>query len=414
MSGQGKSELIDQKGQPIGRLATLASGDILGTVAAVSNNLGLAGETNSIYLLYLAMTSRLLKRPIHTVIKAPSASGKSFLVNTVAKLFPEDSYYSLSSVSPKVLFRPNLNLQHRVLIIQEVVWSRELDYVLRTLLSEGRLEYPTVVGGKAVILKNDGPVAFVTSTTKLELDPELETRLNTIPLSSSATQTKAILLRIAEGQRELDTNFSTSTFKDDGPFLLKKLQAWLQEHSTHIVDIPFATKLASLTPTDNIRVRRDFGQLLSLIRAHALLYQATRKEDSEGHLIATTADYKAIYDLLVGVSGQKGEAAKVKWQVDVLSAIKSLGQKSGHGGECNLSDVAGELGWVLSTTHRRVSALLRAGYLGSKGNGQGAAARLYIRAELGADWLPNPKAVAKSAKVLTRKRKGKGKKRKMP
>ena len=43
---------------------------------------------------------------------------------------------------------------------------------------------------------------------------------------------------------------------------------------------------------------RDFGALLTLIRSHALLHQASRSRDQNGRVVATLDDYAVVHDLV--------------------------------------------------------------------------------------------------------------------
>lgn len=61
---------------------------ILDRLATDLRNAGLAGEERAAKLVYLVLTSRLLDRPISAVLKAPSAAGKSYLVDTGAAPLP--------------------------------------------------------------------------------------------------------------------------------------------------------------------------------------------------------------------------------------------------------------------------------------------------------------------------------------
>ena len=71
------------------------------------------------------------------------------------------------------------------------------------------------------------------------------------------------------------------------------LQTWLATGPTRVV-IPFAGQLAQLVPPVAVRLRRDFKTVLVLIRAHALLHQASRLKDETGRVIATIEDYTAV------------------------------------------------------------------------------------------------------------------------
>ena len=50
--------------------------------------LGVVGERRLAKLLYLAVTSRLLDRPVSVAVKGPSSGGKSFVVESVAEVLP--------------------------------------------------------------------------------------------------------------------------------------------------------------------------------------------------------------------------------------------------------------------------------------------------------------------------------------
>ena len=90
---------------------------------------------------------------------------------------------------------------------------------------------------------------------------------NAIYLTDTPDQTRAVLTRLAD---------------DDAaePDLARwhDLQVWL-ESGEHEVSIPYAKPLAELVPPVAVRLRRDFCSVLSLIRSHALLHQATRERD---------------------------------------------------------------------------------------------------------------------------------------
>ena len=63
-----------------------------------------------------------------------------------------------------------------------------------------------------------------------------------------------------------------------------------------------------------VRLRRDFKTVLMLIRAHALLHQATRLRDESGRVVATLDDYRAVRTLVADLVAQ-GIDATVKPEV---------------------------------------------------------------------------------------------------
>src|SRR5205823_12647932 len=74
-------------------------------------------------------------------------------------------------------------------------------YLMRSLISEGRLRYETVEskpeGLTPRTIEREGPTGVLVTTTALKLDPELEKRMFSIPINDTAEQTRAVLLALA-------------------------------------------------------------------------------------------------------------------------------------------------------------------------------------------------------------------------
>jgi hypothetical protein len=64
---------------------------------------GVVGEQKLSSLVYLAVTSRCLDRPVSLAAKGPSAGGKSFTIDQVLSFFPPSAFYILSSMSEHAL-----------------------------------------------------------------------------------------------------------------------------------------------------------------------------------------------------------------------------------------------------------------------------------------------------------------------
>jgi hypothetical protein len=77
--------------------------DILGHFAEELARSGVAGESRIAKLLYLALTSRLLEKPVSVALKGPSSGGKSYLVERVLSFFPKSTYYALTAMSDRTL-----------------------------------------------------------------------------------------------------------------------------------------------------------------------------------------------------------------------------------------------------------------------------------------------------------------------
>ena len=127
-----------------GRPAALPS--ILAEFGRLCERLGLVGEDRNVKLLYLALVTRLLERPVSVVVKGPSSGGKSFTVETALKAFPLSAYYALSTMSERALAYSEEPLVHRFLVLYEAAGMTGdfASYLIRTLLSEGCIRYETV------------------------------------------------------------------------------------------------------------------------------------------------------------------------------------------------------------------------------------------------------------------------------
>ena len=103
------------------------------------------------------------------------------------------------------------------------------------------------------------------------------------------------------------------------------LQRWLESPSAaRSVTIPYAEALANLVPPLAVRLRRDFGALLSLIRAHAVLHQATRERDERGRIIATLEDYAVVRELVSDLVSEGIEATVPKSVREAVHAVARL------------------------------------------------------------------------------------------
>jgi hypothetical protein len=343
--------------------------DILGCFAAALAQTGFAGEERAAKLVYLCVTSRFLERPVSAAIKGPSAAGKSYLVERVLAFFPGAAYYALSAMSERALAYSAEPLVHRFLVLYEAAGldSQMANYFVRSLLSEGRLRYETVDktrdGMKPRLIEREGPTGLLLTTTALHLHPENETRLFSIPVTDSAEQTRLVMLELAADERAgLDLNSWHA------------LQEWLAG-GEHRVTIPFATELAHRIPPAAVRLRRDFGAVLNLIRAHALLHQAHRERDGRGRIVASLDDYAAVRALVGDLVAEGLEMAVGPAIRETVDAVR-LAHNPGEG--VTVLAVANQLGLDKSAASRRVRAARDLGYLKNLEERRGRPARLAI------------------------------------
>ena len=346
---------------------------ILETFAERLRRSGVAGESRVVKLLYLALTSRLLERPVSVAVKGPSSGGKSYLTESVLRFFPREAYHALTAMSEPTLAYSEEPIKHRFLVFFEAegMASDFATYLVRSLLSEGRVRYETVESTKDGIrprlIEREGPTGLIVTTTAVWLHPENETRLLSLTVADTQEQTRDVLAAIA---REVAEG------ADVGPW--HALQEWLSSPvAERRATIPYAVVLAELVPPVAVRLRRDFGAVLSLIRAHAILHQATRQRDEEGRVIAAFADYEVVRELVEDLVSEGIDATVSKTVRETVSAVAKLCEDA-EGDPVSLAAVAGELALDKSAASRRVRRATEQGYLKNLEDRRGKPARLVL------------------------------------
>jgi hypothetical protein len=352
--------------------------DILDELDHTLSELGLVGERRTAKLVYLAVTSRLLDQPVSIAVKGPSSGGKSFVVESTLKLFPPEAFYALSAMSDRALAYSSEPLQHRHLVIYEAAGmaSDFATYLIRTLLSEGRLRYETVEKTKdgltPRLIEREGPTGLIVTTTSLRLHPENETRMLSLTITDTQNQTAAVFRALARDGVEPEVDLS--------PW--RALQIWLARGPA-VVTIPFAERLAQMVPPLAVRLRRDFKTVLMLIRAHALLHQATRLRDENGRVVATMDDYRAVRAL---VADLVAEGIDVTVKPEVRETVEAASRLLNEGNpEVRQADLARALKLDKSSISRRVATTLDSGFLKNLEDRKGRPARLVLGDPLPAD-----------------------------
>jgi hypothetical protein len=360
---------------------------ILSDFARAYQDAGAVGESRVAMTLYLALTSRLLPRPVSVALKGPSSGGKSFTVEMVLRFFPSTAVHCVSAISERALPYMEADLSHRFLVVFEAagIQGDFASYLIRSLLSEGRLVYEvvekTAQGLRPKHIEKAGPTGLLVTTTAVRLHPENETRLLSLQVTDSQEQTRAVMRAIASDiTRSVDLSAWIA------------LQEWLALTDNRVV-IPYAEALAEKIPPIAVRLRRDFGQLLTLVRAHALLHQATRDRGEDGRIIATIQDYSAVRELVVDAI-EEGVGATVSPSVrETVQAVAFLANPERR--EVSLPEVARALRLDKSAASRRVAVAIRLGYLENREDRKGRPARLVI-----GESLPDSQPVLPPAEVL--------------
>lgn len=353
--------------------AVLGAEDPLGLIEQEIRRLGYGGDIKPALIVYLAATSRLLKMragamPVHVILLSPPAAGKSWTVNTVARLIPREAIHTIDAGSPRALIYDEHDLRHKVVIFAEAdsLPSGEDNpaaSAVRNLLQDGRLHYAVVIrnaetGEHSVReIEKEGPTVLITTAVR-PLGEQLMSRLFTLELADDPGQVRAAL----ETQAGIELAGECEPSAE-----LISYQAYLQALAPWIVRVPYAKVLAGAiveTATAS-RVSRDYARLLSLVKSVAVLRHTKRKRDGKGRLVAEMADYVTVRELVnemytESVSGTSQRIREVVSAVEELSARRDRGEFTGP---ISYARVAAMLGINKMAVSRRARAALRSGWL---------------------------------------------------
>lgn len=355
--------------------ATLArSPRILDVLERDLRRAGLAGEEKLGQIVYLAATSRLLEQIVSVAVKGPSAAGKSYVVRRVLEFVPDSAFHALTGMSERSLAFSEEPLEHRMLVLYEAAgmtgdWA---SYLIRSLLSEGHLRYEISEKDadgrmRTRLVERPGPTGLIVTTTAVSLHPENETRLISLLANDSREQTARVLLAIAEEDED-------GAGLDLSPW--HALQRWLGAGESGVT-IPYRLELARLVPPAAVRLRRDFGAVLSLIRAHALLHRASRETAPNGRIVATIDDYAVVRELVADLISDQAGATVRQTTRETVEATAALLEEDGVE-HVTQAAVSRRLELDKSAGQRRVTGGIADGYLRNLETQKGRPSKLVL------------------------------------
>lgn len=265
--------------------------------------LGVAGEKTLTAMIYIVGTSRLLPNPLACIVQGLTSSGKSFIVDAVAKLFPPEAIVRAHKMTPEALVHmPVGELENRFVVAGER--SRRQDdesadatRALREMLSDQRLTKLIAmkgVGGiETVQIDQPGPIAYIESTTLQTILDEDRNRCLVVSTDETPAQTERIIKLLASRKADPVTTDGTTD-------IVARHHAAQRMLKRCRVVVPFAKRVGELFPHDRTDARRTFGHLLYMIEAVALLHQYQRvAAPGDGIAVeATVDDYRLARRLL--------------------------------------------------------------------------------------------------------------------
>jgi hypothetical protein len=350
--------------------ALLHAPDLLTQLADAIHASGYAGDPRPPLTAYVALTSRLLERPLNVAFVAPSGADKNRAVDAALALLPPEAVHELKAGTPRALVYADADFAHRCVVVAEADSLPEdgpAASAVRSLVTDNRLIYDVVEKnaktGRHETRRIDkpGPTGLITTGTK-SLTTQMSTRALEVPLRDDANQTRGIMHAHAHA-----VNDTPRTPPDHAPFLA--LQQWLAAAGERRVTVPFSAVLADLLPADAVRMRRDFRQLLTATQVLAFLRQCQRTRSATGAVEASLDDYADARWLLAEVF--EGIATE-----GLMPAIRETVEAVRDGEEVSEGQLARWLGIAKATASYRVRRALARAWLINGELRKGHAAKL--------------------------------------
>jgi DNA-directed RNA polymerase specialized sigma subunit len=270
------------------------------------------GEKYLLGLLFLAFLSAQLEllpngKPLgaNCILSAQPGRGKNYLCDAVARLLPEEFYFTFESSSPKSLFyKAKLEgtacLKHRMLYPNEAEAVDPLIETFRPVLSGGKAKLVTV--GKNSRDENvgqeielEGPMTLVVPTVRNKLDKQLQSRMLLADIEDYQGRVSSHSGAVSE---QISPDYAGTDYSQEIFSWQSALRSLTKVRRVVTPMFHEEFRFDSDAVPHGARLWTNF---LGLMSAHAWLEQRNRKiitlENGELAIVASSEDYRIAYKI---------------------------------------------------------------------------------------------------------------------
>jgi len=161
---------------------------------------GLVGEELNRQILWLVYASRKRNRPLHVICFSASATGKTYLQDSISKFIPKEEKYSFTASTENAFYYLKEDeLKHKVVIIEDLDGAENMFYSLRELQTKQSITKAVTVtenNGDERTTKQktvNGPICLTSTTTRDRLYEDNANRCLLLYLDNSEKQEEAIM-----------------------------------------------------------------------------------------------------------------------------------------------------------------------------------------------------------------------------
>jgi DNA primase len=283
----------------------LSSPDLFDRISSDTETLGYVGEDVNKRLLYIAASSRKLDDPISVIVLSESASGKSYLVDTIRKLIPAEDVLAMTSLSEQALnYLPEDGLMHKFLVMGEAVHGDIVEHQLREMLSAKELSRLVTTKDEKTgaltsrMVRKEVIVSAIMSSTNYDINAENASRSFVINTDESAEQTRSI----HKIQRKKYSLERYRAKEENIPRIIHQHHCAQRLLEKRVIVNPFADLLDF--PSSMMRARRDHERFMDLIACVCFLRQFQKEAQEEGglaYIACDLEDYRIAHDLMQAI-----------------------------------------------------------------------------------------------------------------
>lgn len=309
--GNGKTEKVKilTEDERQAAIAFLSEPDLLQRTNEMIGASGVIGEAANRLLMYLIFTSRKRNNPLHMISFGSSGAGKSHLQEKVAELIPEeDKLESTSLTSNALYYFSEYELQHKLILIEDMDGAEAVLYALRELISKKHITKLVPMKDsrgitKTVTFKVTGPVTVAGCTTRERIYEDNANRSFLIYIDESMEQDEKIM----EYQRAASAGQINFFEEKSIKALLQNTQRVLQPVT---IRNPYAAQLK--IPHEVFKPRRTNAHYLQFIEAITFYHQYQREQKvdtdtGEVYIETTLGDIEAANKLMKEVLLRKAD-----------------------------------------------------------------------------------------------------------
>lgn len=259
-------------------IAYLQQGSLLEKTIADLQVSGIIGEEANALILLLAMSSRKMNDPLSVICLARSGTGKSYLMERVARCIPEEDQQEHTQFTGNAFYYyKRSEIRNKVFLIEDLEGALNALFPIRELQSKKRISKTVTRKGRdgkleTVTLVVEGPVSVIAVTTRESIYEDNANRSLLLYLDDSKEQDEKVM-RYQQYQRAGLINTQEEMLARQR---LQQVQKVLEPVK---VRNPYAPVID--LPEDFPRKRRALPILLNFIEAITFYHQYQRRQQTD-------------------------------------------------------------------------------------------------------------------------------------